>query len=490
MSNLCGSAPSKYTLRECQVSALSQLEEAWDKYDVFILSCPVASGKSLQAITIGEWLRLQGLSSAIITPQVLLQDQYTQEFPDLPSLKGRSHYCCNDPMYESCEDRFTVGSSYCSECDYVKAKSAVVQAPVGVYNLYSYLFLDRTSDILILDEAHSVASQLQEFYSLKIWQHEDNYPKNLHTQGDAVIWMEKHCSKLELEADLTSDPKERLKLLRKVNKFTRLIRGINRDPGHFFYENKMAEFRGTQRPCIEIRPVTLQHTSRTLWKQHKKIVMMSATLHPNDIEYLGLKGKRCKYIEVDSPIPAANRPIVIKPTAQMTYATLKDSIPKVCDAINNLLEKHQGKGMIHITYGMIPLFKKYLTSDRFMWHTEKTRLSVYEKFRTSKDNRVLVACGMSEGIDLAGVDYEWQVIAKIMFPSLGDALVKRQKEQEPKWYAWQAIKTTIQQTGRICRTPTDYGITYILDSSFVFLYQSNRELFPNYLKEALQWPSK
>jgi Rad3-related DNA helicase len=157
----------------------------------------------------------------------------------------------------------------------------------------------------------------------------------------------------------------------------------------------------------------------------------------------------------------------------------------VCAEIEKLAQEHPGKGLVHITYGLIPHFKKYLTDERYLWHTPATRGAVYEEFIASTEPRILMACGMAEGIDLAGPDYQWQVIAKIQFPSLMDALVRRQKEAEPEWYDWQTIKTTIQQTGRICRSVDDYGVTYILDSSFEFLFNKRRGLFPKYIQQAM-----
>jgi hypothetical protein len=60
----------------------------------------------------------------------------------------------------------------------------------------------------------------------------------------------------------------------------------------------------------------------------------------------------------------------------------------------------------------------------------------------------------------------------------------------------ETARTTVQQAGRICRTPTDYGITYILDASFASFYRRatdrkpNYELFPDYFVDAMIWGNK
>ncbi len=487
-------APEGSTLRDCQVEALTQVEAKWGSSDVFILSVPTGAGKSHLAVSISNWVKSANLRAAIITPQVILQDQYEESFPYIPTLKGKARYSCKDKSVSNCEEMHSLAENYCIDCPYVKARQTIREASTGVYNLYSYMFdsaNDKSyADIVIVDEAHAVVKQLQELFTLKLWKHIDNYPDSIGTQGDVVIWMEGYIRQLELLEKESSSKAKKLKYRSMIFKFTSLIRGIERDPGHFFYEKKMDTYKGVKKECIEIRPVTLEHTVGSLWKYHKKIVLMSGTIRPEDMEYLGLKRRRIAFIEVNSPIPPIQRPIEIMPIAQMSYQNQSVAIPKICTKIQELAEKHAGKGIIHITYGLIPEFKKHLKGDRYLWHTQDSKTKVYEKFRESTGNEILVAAGMAEGIDLVGEEYEWQVIAKIMFPSLMDALVQRQKEKEPKWYEWETIKNTVQQTGRICRSPTDFGVTYILDSSFVFLYRKSKMLFPKYFQEAVVFSQK
>jgi Rad3-related DNA helicase len=81
-----------------------------------------------------------------------------------------------------------------------------------------------------------------------------------------------------------------------------------------------------------------------------------------------------------------------------------------------------------------------------------------------------------------------------MYPNRSDKLVEALYQQEPDYMTWETAKTTIQQTGRICRGPTDYGVTYIIDTAFgnpstrqYGLYQAAGQFFSNDFKEALQW---
>ena len=76
------------------------------------------------------------------------------------------------------------------------------------------------------------------------------------------------------------------------------------------------------------------------------------------------------------------------------------------------------------------------------------------------------------------------------FPYLGDRQVLAKKELDPEWYTLQTVSTIIQACGRIVRSDTDYGITYILDSDFIPLFEKNPEFFPPWFVGAFVWHNK
>lgn len=125
-----------------------------------------------------------------------------------------------------------------------------------------------------------------------------------------------------------------------------------------------------------------------------------------------------------------------------------------------------------------------------MFHERYDKREVYQRFRDSppEEGQVLVACGMYEGIDLPEDLGRFQVIAKIPWPNLGNNAVRYQADRDSEWYLWEAAKITIQAAGRICRTPQDYGETFILDSSFQRLVRESREcgLLPNWYIDGIE----
>lgn len=496
MINFIKYFPSKYTPRKVQERILSkELPQIWEDYQTIVITIPVAGGKSLLARTIAEAaLQEKKLTTATCTPTVILQNQYQEEFPELPALKGMDRYKCKNREYNSCQDRYLTEDYHCATCPYKQDKIDCLKSGIGIFNLYSYLFLKKgkedeelqdRKDVVILDEAQSIIGQLRDLYTLKFWAHKDHYPSSMDTHGDVVVWLESQIKVYGSQLETYKTRKEREQLYRLVEKVETLVKGMKSNPGDFYYEYKKEYYRGVLKDCLIITPFTMKGLVYKLGTA-KKLILMSATINNFDLEELGLSDKRVKYIEAESEIPVENRPILFFPAYKASYKTKGQYEVKLVEVLNKLLDRHKTKGLVHLTYDMIEPLKNLMRGNpRVIWHDKSNKEEMFKEFKESSD-KVLMAAGMSEGIDLNGVEYEWQVITKMVFPSLADGLVKRQKEHNNKWYTWQCVKTVVQQSGRICRTPTDYGITYILDSNFIMLYYGpGKDMFPKYFKEAV-----
>ena len=257
----------------------------------------------------------------------------------------------------------------------------------------------------------------------------------------------------------------------------------------YFYHVSTKQIYNKTIEETKLTPLSYKNIRHRLWDYNtRKIILMSATFNHLDVERLGLNERNCKYIFTSSPIPAKNRPFIVDKTAKMVYGQYDAGLEKISAKIKEIIARHAGKkGLIHTTYTLAEALKNKLSEfNNILIHTPETRLDTYKDFLASKDG-ILIGCGLSEGIDLAGFDYGWQVITKIQWPSLGDAYMKYLSTNIPERYTWEAIRTIIQQYGRICRTPTDYGVTYMLDSGFESLYKRAACLFPKYFQEAVEW---
>lgn len=476
-----------YTLRPGQQQQLLEIEDSIHSWDVAVLQDPVGFGKSLLADTVARWLAAHDMRTNLCTPKVVLQQQYTDEFKDLPSLKGKARYSCKSKGYNSCGDYADINETHCAQCPYVKAKKDCQDNDVAILNLHSYLFAsdDMYKDVLIVDEAHNLLDVLSDMYTLNIWQSE-NYPDNLATHGDLAVWLEGETRRFDRQLSLGGLTKpQQLKLRRKKANYLRVVDGIMKAPASFFVERTDDWHRSRKMEVLRIRPTTAQHLPHTLWPRQKvkKLILMSATINDLDVQRLGLGGRRVKYFRGASAIPADRRPFIAEGVANMAYKYQELNTPVVCKRINELAAQHVGeKGIIHTTYALTTAMKNHLTGPRYLWHTRENREEVYQQFLDSTDDVVLVACGMSEGIDLAGVAYGWQAIVKIQYPSLADKLNDKQMREEPNYFNWRTVRTIVQQYGRICRGPEDYGVTYMLDAGFKDFYRRTRNLWPDYVE--------
>ena len=221
--------------------------------------------------------------------------------------------------------------------------------------------------------------------------------------------------------------------------------------------------------------------------QVKKTILLSATINHKDIQALGIPGRVC-YLECKSPIPAQHRPILIDPVRNVNRYNMQESAEEMGWYIREVLAPKYAdkKGVIHATYQMSGLLKQYLRGDNYIFHNKENKQEQYKKFLKSSPGTILVACGMYEGIDLPGDLGEWQVVTKIPWLSLGNPAIEYMANKDPEYYLWETLKVVIQACGRVCRTPEDYGITYILDGTYTRLEQDAKHLMPKWFLAAVQ----
>lgn len=471
--------------REIQGQALQILQDNWNKYDVFVLGAPTAFGKTAVARCIMESQH----SVSVITPTNLLVDQFRDEFPDTPTLSRLDSYYCSIWRRPSAVTRNKLGS-FCSkklDCPGCRAASTDLARAhygrgSGIYNYYIYLAHKLYRDVLVVDEAHNLIPVIRDRFSMVLWQHDLHYPSNMHSNQQIQQW-------------LSTLPAKK----RAGKKLQSLIQAVESARPEYIATRTVQEFggKGTERgkpelrDCIKLSPVDISQMPGIFWPtQAKKIILMSATIGRKDCESLGLGNRRrILYIDCASPIPPEARPIVTLCPVSVNHNNISNIMPELVRHIEGIAAHHQGeKGVIHATYQLASLIRNHLhVSDRYIFHTREDKKQKYHEFRNSdpSQGKILVASGMYEGIDLPDELGRWQIISKIPWMSLGAKAIQYLAEKDPAWYTWECMKITIQACGRICRTPEDFGVTYILDKSFWRMYNDGRAMVPKWFDEAL-----
>ena len=437
--------------RSSQKEILNAIEKNWHSYDVFVVQAPVATGKSRIAVALSDWIADQGRTSAILTPSNILANQYAREFTDLDLLHKRA--------------------SYRSQGSYASALHTFRESSQALANYWVPLAHRVTKDCFIYDEAHNLVDQGGT--PIKLWQHLFGWPDDLRDEVDLLEWAH----------DTRTGVQSRDKVIQK------LINLLEREDSDAVLEFDHEEYHGNLRRVLKITPLSCRADKPIFWPRSvKKLILMSATINEYDIVNLGLDGRRVLTIECDSEIPAANRPVIPLNVAPISHNNIKITVPKIAEEIERILEENPTNGIIHCTYEMASRLRQYLgDNDRLHWHTASNRTAVYNSFVRGDLGRdaVLIACGMSEGVDLAYNKARWQIITKIPYRSLADSKVRENCKLHPHLYAWWAIRTIMQATGRVCRSADDYGVTYILDSNFARLRREWAELFPAYYQHSI-----
>lgn len=469
--------PAGRSPRAVQVDTLLRIEAGWDSSDVIVVNLPVASGKSNIAYTVARWQSSFKKKTNIITPSNVLVEQYTADFPRLHTMKRQDSYTCinsDDLQPMACPDVKQLCEHYCKGCPYVKNLRQMHVVPYGVYNMHTMMAYKLYKENLILDEAHNAIPFLRETVSWKLWKHQYNYPNTLFNYEAVLKWVEAHPKR---DTD---------------RKLSEIYKGLTSGQPRFLVERGMEKYRGEFKEVLKILPIDIRNAPPILWPSGKvkKVLLLSATINYKDIETLGLDKRRVLYIEADSPIPASQRPVIYDPRVAVTYSNRESSTPILAQTILEYLGKHTTKGLIHTTYPIAAELKRLLADtshqgvERLLFHEKNNRDTVFKKFKDSppEEGKVLIACGLYEGVDLPYDAGRWQLITKVPWPSLADPAIRWTCEQDPKWYAWETARTVLQACGRICRTPDDYGETFIIDSTFRRLYADNKELFPEWWK--------
>lgn len=464
------------------METLARLAEAWEGHDVIVVNLPVASGKSAIAMAIASWARAaKQRQSCIITPTKLLVDQYLEDYPKCPVLKSREDYTCDlhsadeesPPSCGQVKDKLL--GRYCSGCKYTKALRTARAVPYVLANNWTYYAHKLHRSCLIADEAHNLIGMIKELHSYKLWWRDYHFPNYVTNYKQIYSWVERHDAR-------DRDPKLK-KLWADMNSGRpRYVLDITWEPF-----GRSRELQKVLRMVpVDVRDLNSEE-KHPLWPDKtKKIILLSATLSMKDVEQLGLGHKRVAFVEATSPIPAERRPVVLNYVGALSYANREQMVPLMAQRLRELAALNEGRGLVHVTYSLLPLLQAELGDEaRFIWHGKEDKMEQFAAFRASK-NGILIACGLQEGIDLPYDEARWQVICKVPWPSLAEPAVKHMAEQDEEWYAWETARQVLQAAGRVCRTPTDFGTTYILDSSFERLYKNYGHLFPNWWKDAVR----
>jgi Rad3-related DNA helicase len=504
-----------------------------------IIEAGTGVGKSAVGLTIARYLSqtpsTKGSNPSgayFLTTQKILQEQYVKDFGGfsgpMKSIKSSTNYTCSFNKKTSCGEGLRAlrtaekGSKFWKACTfncvYRVAKDGFLKSPEGVTNFPYFLAETQYAgkltprQVLVIDEAHNVDSELSKFVEVTISNRFCKSFLNLeipkgYTTAKYVAWIKemyipviagklKHLEQM-LERYIGLKEKIRSgefasiakkfeimdKHVCKVRRFLELYNSEN-----WVMNEIVAGGRAGRK--IEFKPIDVAPFANEMLYQFGDIViLMSATILDKDafIECIGVPPEDCAFLSLQSPFPAENRPVVYSGIGKMSSKSIDETLPRMVEAVKAILAQHKSeKGIIHChSYKVANYIKRNIRNSRLLLHNSDNREAVLEKHLKGTKPTVLISPSMTEGVDLKGDLSRFQIICKVPYPYLGDKLVRKKMNKWKWWYPLQTAKTIVQATGRSVRSKEDTAVTYILDSDFEMFYNRNSSMFPLGFKESL-----
>jgi len=515
---------------DCCVSAVKK------KFKYIILEAPTGSGKSAIAV---EILRHLG-SGRILTPQVILQDQYVSDYPEFKLLKGASHYRCHlkgppknlgvipttAKQWNQCAEKKNCNEatkwfnkrlgafSRCHECIYEGALKETAEADYSILNYHSFYFQNKmrmgifNGTNLVLDEGHNVPKIVTDLFqrsfeeepfvsfntpdpsicfsnrNFKFTKSVDVIePQFLEDLFDNYIYeMQKEILSLEPHSSKSSIKRMLLTYKEKLGQASFQRKNINTA----FFSYTFSESNGIKK--LTSTPISVKGILKSqFFDINNIIIFMSATILDTKIfcKELGLKPEEVFHYKVPTSFESGNHSVVYvhaEDGPSMAYSQRKDSLPVLIEDIRDILKNHPNeKGLIHTqSFNILDNIVIRLKSPRFTYQA-KSRGRLLENHR-NKPNSVLVAPGMKEGVNLVGTESTFQIIVCVPFPVYNHYTMWK-FVTNPGYKEWSTSIALLQSLGRSIRTENDTCTTYLLDARFFEFIPRIRHYLSDYQKE-------
>lgn len=416
-----------------------------------------------------------------------LQNQLSDEFEEigLTDVRGMSNYEC-------LEEGGTCESASCTEgiachlraggCYYFDAVRKARAAKLRSSN-YAWWFTQAathqdfpTPDILVCDEAHLIAAEMDGYLSVRLYDREVEWGVGADSRDHSAWrdWAKVSASAVRPSAARNKWEKRKLRDLKdRLTKLTTMGDDwiFERGPRGWSFDPLWPA------PYLE----------KWLWRGAKKVILVSATLRPKTLELLGVKDAH--FVEYPSPIPVSHRPVYYIPAARMDYRTEQtDStsmwrwIAKMDGIIEGRLDR---KGIIHaVSYSRAQYIKENSAHGAIMViHDAQSARETIERFKALPPPAILVSPSVHTGYDFPFDEARYQIIAKVPFqpPSL---LLKARTAEDKTYPYYLAITTMVQAAGRVCRGPEDFGETFIVDEMAGWLKSKYGKFAPLWFNKA------
>ena len=508
-------------LRPAQQQALQWIAGRKERF--LIVNAPTGSGKSLIGRAAGAIMRRPAV---YLASDLALQHQFVGEFPDARELKGRANYRPNGGGLLTCDDCDYEGGACsvcgvctrdheegghdragCLGCPYAITKRQALAAPFVALNTAYFLAeanqvgdFSRKDQLVVVDEADLLEDILLGQVGISLPQ------RRLHRLGltrNAGAGLEAWAVEAREEAEAiaqdearearTDDSREAADHRREAQYWRNLAARLAVMISELSADPRSWVLVGSDPDSVEVKPVFVRgHAHRLLWSHGKRFLLTSATLLAPEVytRELGIPDDEWAALELPSTFPVENRPVHHLQVASMVYRHREDSLPKLVDTMDRILDRHAGRVLVHSQTFKIGRVVEELSRhrERILLYGSGGRDEALGTFRSRRGSgRVLIGPSLKRGVDLPGDLCEAIVILVVPRPDWGDERVRARARAAGgrAWYDAESVRQLCQMTGRGVRHEADHCETYILDSEFSNLLAHRRDMFPRWWLDAV-----
>jgi Rad3-related DNA helicase len=520
--------------RKTQTLVIRETVKAFDEGKrIVLLQAPVGSGKSANAMTLSGYFG----DAHIITPRKSLQDQYFEDFSDkVVTMKGRNAYPCimgaqpaaynkvikaiktgkikaPDRGDDSCatgpcrnsEAVWKACKNAHGDCPYAVAIEVAQENPIVVHNMHSFIFQTNFGEkfgqrkLMVIDEGHEIEDVLRGFISKKFTLPEYVEPQDIPACETLQQWsdffledrfvpQESAYDKRQKELDETYlSPKDLyIESVLKLQEYGEV------------YDNKFSVrtsvvMKGMTKAGVsfEFIPHNLGNAAeRLLFSYGEKILIMSGTIYDKETycRNLGVNPSEVYFINVPSAFPVKNRPIYLKPDYQVdtSFSQWDNNFEEMIGKIEKVMSIFSDvKGLIHVpSYDAARQLADRLPTSRILTHSKDDAQDKLEFFFRSEDPLVFISPVCYQGVDFKEDRARFQIVLRVPYLNTSDEFVNHKVQNDFSWFNYKALVVLGQQLGRVNRSESDFGVTFLMDERFNKFLAKNSKKLPKWLKDA------
>ncbi len=481
------------------------------------VEAPTGSGKSLLSILAPSITQRRAV---ILTATKGLQDQLVDDFEPLMDarpygsklwdIRGQNNYPC---VETSQGPGITVDLGIChtgavcehrnSTCTYfAKALPLATRSRIVSTNYAWYLSQinyaenpDQPSmserDLLICDEAHLAIQQLETFLEVRVTLPECDllrmdFPTKAFDEWEgwqlwaAEGWMSADMLIDHMKAERQSgehiSPRDFRRIVFLARKFERLATSKERWAVDF-------QPTGSANSQWQFLPVWPGEFSGMLFKDTKKIMLMSASLTSKALDLLMIPESDREILHIPSSFPAANTPVQWIDTVRMnhrsTHGDLRFMFNRVDQIIDSRLDR---KGIVFtVSYARVDLLIQHSRHwVNMITHDNRNVVDQVQRFRDAGPGAILVSPTVTSGWDFPLSDCEYIIIIKVPYPDTRPPAIHARNEEDKEWASFTAMETLVQEAGRGSRTVIDRCEVFILDNNWKWFWKDNKRFAPEW----------